>query len=129
MAKNNQSSRKKKVENGSAQKSSGAMQKGGTAGADVGRRENAPWSGSPFTFMRRFSEEMDRLFEDFGFGRGWLASEFERGLDQLGTLAGSAWAPQVHAMACGSDEFLSKPIDFDRLEAVLDHFVPLRSES
>jgi CheY-like chemotaxis protein len=33
-----------------------------------------------------------------------------------------------HAMACGCDEFLSKPIDFDRLEAVLDHFVPLRSE-
>jgi CheY-like chemotaxis protein len=34
-----------------------------------------------------------------------------------------------HAMACGCDEFLSKPIDFDRLEAVLDHFVPLRAES
>ena len=33
------------------------------------------------------------------------------------------------AMACGCDEFLPKPIDFDRLEAVLDHFVPLRSES
>jgi len=32
------------------------------------------------------------------------------------------------AMACGCDEFLSKPIEFDRLEAVLDHFVPLRSE-
>jgi HSP20 family protein len=95
MAKNNQGSRKKKVANGSAQKSSRAMQKAGTAGTDVARRENAPWSGSPFTFMRRFSEEMDRLFEDFGFGRGWLAPEFERGLDQLGTLAGSAWAPQV----------------------------------
>ena len=34
-----------------------------------------------------------------------------------------------HAMACGCDEFLSKPIDFDRLEAVLDHFIPLRAES
>ena len=31
------------------------------------------------------------------------------------------------AMACGCDDFLPKPIDFDRLEAVLDHFVPLRS--
>src|SRR5207237_10352805 len=85
MAKNNQGSRKKKVGNGSAQKSSRAMQKAGTAGGDVARRENAPWSGSPFTFMRRFSEEMDRLFKDFGFGRGWLARECERGLDHLGT--------------------------------------------
>jgi DNA-binding response OmpR family regulator len=32
------------------------------------------------------------------------------------------------AMACGCDELLPKPIDFDRLEAVLDHFVPLRSD-
>jgi HSP20 family protein len=29
---------------------------------------------SPFTFMRRFSEEMDRLFEDFGYGRGFTAT-------------------------------------------------------
>ncbi len=29
------------------------------------------------------------------------------------------------AMACGCDDFLPKPIDFDRLQAVLDHFVPL----
>jgi len=27
-------------------------------------------SGSPFTFMRRFADEMDSLFEDFGFGSG-----------------------------------------------------------
>jgi hypothetical protein len=25
-------------------------------------------TASPFAFMRRFSEQMDRLFEDFGFG-------------------------------------------------------------
>jgi hypothetical protein len=29
---------------------------------------------------------MDRLFEDFGFGRARLAPEFEHGLDQLGAL-------------------------------------------
>ncbi len=33
------------------------------------------------------------------------------------------------AMACGCDDFLPKPIDFDYLEAVLDHFVPLLTES
>src|SRR5271157_3969769 len=29
-----------------------------------------PWTEPTFAFMRRFSEEMDRLFEDFGFGFG-----------------------------------------------------------
>jgi HSP20 family protein len=48
--------------------------------------------------MRRFSEEMDRLFEDFGFGRVRLAPEFERGLDQLGALGGASWAPQVEVL-------------------------------
>ena len=33
-------------------------------------------AATPFTFMRRFSEEMDHLFEDFGFGRGWLTPMF-----------------------------------------------------
>lgn len=42
----------------------------------------------PFAFMRRFSEEMDRLFADFGFGRD-LAP---RGFDDFGE---SLWAPQV----------------------------------
>src|SRR5262245_12443162 len=47
------------------------------------RREpyGALFGASPFSFMRRFSEEMDRLFEDFGFGpalslgRGLLGRE------------------------------------------------------
>jgi two-component system cell cycle response regulator DivK len=33
------------------------------------------------------------------------------------------------AIAAGCDDFLLKPIDFDRLEAVLDYFVPLRASS
>src|SRR3977135_3317861 len=94
MPKSNQASKKKKDGNRNTKKSSKTMQRAGTARTDIARHENAPRTGSPFTFMRRFSEEMDRLFEDFGFGRGWLAPGFERGLDQLGTLAGSAWAPQ-----------------------------------
>jgi HSP20 family protein len=47
---------------------------------------------SPFSIMRRFSEEMDRLFGDFGF-EGSLASEFGR----LADLEGSMWSPQVEA--------------------------------
>jgi HSP20 family protein len=57
---------------------------------------------SPFTFMRRFTEEMDRLFEDFGFGRGWLAPPIESGLDRLGALANASWSPQVEVFERGN---------------------------
>jgi HSP20 family protein len=53
------------------------------------------WGDSSFTMMRRFSEEMDRfrdrVFEDFGMGRSWLASRFGRG----GERGHSMWSPQV----------------------------------
>jgi HSP20 family protein len=45
--------------------------------------------------MRRFSEEMDRLFGEYGFGRGWLAPAFEGGLDRLTALGSSKFSPQV----------------------------------
>ncbi len=51
---------------------------------------------SPFSFMRRLNEEMDRLFGDFGFGRG-LASGFGREFGRLAELEGSMWSPQVEA--------------------------------
>jgi HSP20 family protein len=28
--------------------------------------------GSPFRMLERFADEMDRVFDDFGFGRSWL---------------------------------------------------------
>ncbi len=58
---------------------------------------------SPFSFMRRFSEEMDRLFEDFGFGRSifspWTSTgggkisrrEFGRGI----------WTPPIEMFTRG----------------------------
>ena len=71
-----------------------------TQGADqkapetsVARRDqSALATGSPFSFMRRFSEEMDRLFGDMSLGRG-LASGFGR----LANLEDSMWSPQVEA--------------------------------
>jgi HSP20 family protein len=51
---------------------------------------------SPFSLMRRFSEEMDRVFGDFGFGRG-LSSGFGREFGRLVDLEDSMWAPQVEA--------------------------------
>jgi HSP20 family protein len=51
---------------------------------------------SPFSLMRRFSEEMDRLFGDITFG-GRLASGFGREFGRLADLEGSMWLPQVEA--------------------------------
>jgi HSP20 family protein len=52
---------------------------------------------SPFSFMRRFSEEMDRLFDDFGFGSGLLSPSFERGFSSsaLGEFGQGLWSPQI----------------------------------
>jgi HSP20 family protein len=59
---------------------------------------------SPFSFMRRFSEEMDRLFEDFGFGRGWLSPSMGElspsGFRELGR---AAWSPQVEVFRRGDE--------------------------
>lgn len=52
-------------------------------------------SPSPFAFMRRFSDEMDRLFNDFGFGGGAPGSSRTREISVLGGQAASMWSPQV----------------------------------
>jgi len=49
---------------------------------------------SPFSFMRRFSEEMDRLFEDVGFGGNYLGRPFS----QRGELNSFAWSPQIETL-------------------------------
>jgi HSP20 family protein len=47
-------------------------------------------AATPFAFMRRFSEEMSNLFEDFGFGRG-LLTPIASGTNLIPGL----WSPQV----------------------------------
>src|SRR5437773_3221671 len=86
----------KKKNNGNVNKKSSSLSRTGESDSNITR--DPKWLGTPFTFMRRFSEEMDRLFEDFGLGRGLLAPGIERSLDQLGTLASDAWVPQVEVM-------------------------------
>jgi len=46
---------------------------------------------NPFSLMRRFGEDMEQLFEDFGFGR-----LMPRGFDQI-----AAWTPQVEVLQRG----------------------------
>jgi HSP20 family protein len=97
--KSKKASKKAPPSNRTKRQSSPARQKTDrTEDADTGlsRAEpNDPGNASPFTFMRRFSEEMDRLFGEYGFGRGWLAPAFEGGLDRLTALGSSKFSPQV----------------------------------
>ena len=59
------------------------------------RAKHDAGNGSPFTFLQRFGEEMNRLFEDYGFGRAGLAPTLEIGLDKLRAMAAPRWSPQV----------------------------------
>jgi HSP20 family protein len=54
---------------------------------------------SPFSFMRRFSEEMDRLFDDFGFGGNLLGPVLGRELTRFGEMG--QWSPQVEVFERG----------------------------
>jgi HSP20 family protein len=46
--------------------------------------------------MRRFSEEMDRLFADFGFGSHGLTPSVRRGfMSDIGEFGHDLWAPQI----------------------------------
>ena len=54
------------------------------------------FGNSPFSFMRRFSEEMDQLFGDFGFGSGWLTPSLGRGfMSDVGEFGRGLWSPQI----------------------------------
>jgi HSP20 family protein len=57
----------------------------------------AAWPGSPFEFMRRFAEEMEHLFEDFGFG--WrVPRALTRGRELLRREMGlipAEWSPRI----------------------------------
>lgn len=58
------------------------------------RRESmsaVPWSSSPFSMMDRFVDEMERIFDNFGFSRSSL---MPRGWGQTGQ---GMWMPQIEA--------------------------------
>lgn len=57
---------------------------------------------TPFTFMGKFAEEMDRLFEDFGLEAGWFMPRLlTRGREVLGrkaeAVATAQWTPRIEA--------------------------------
>ena len=52
--------------------------------------------GSPFRMLDRFAEEMDRLFDDFGFGRGWIAPRLGFGRPLI--RRAEEWLPDVEML-------------------------------
>ena len=60
--------------------------------------ESSGYGGGPFSVMRRISDEMDRLFENFGFGRGFSQGEpGQGGAWDVGNYQGapSMWSPHI----------------------------------
>ena len=87
---------KKEAENRAQRKSQGGRSPDSKPETGLARREEVAnlRTVSPFSLMRRFSEEMDRLFGNFGFA-GNLASGFGREFGRNADLEGSMWLPQV----------------------------------
>jgi HSP20 family protein len=83
-----------------------ARQRGASAGL-------APYGafGSPFALMHQLQSEMDRLFEDFGFGRSPLglysrSGSPARGMSTgrgTGSLAQAMWTPQLDMFRRGDE--------------------------
>jgi HSP20 family protein len=52
------------------------------------------WTENPIAIMRRFSDEMDRFFEDSGLRRGWFGSRGKQN-PQDREFGQSMWSPQI----------------------------------
>ena len=101
MAKEKGSKQRKRNEESDNRRSQRKSQGGKGTGSNkpgMARREQSASlrTVSPFSLMRRFSEEMDRLFGDFGLG-GSLASGLGGEFGRLADLERSMWLPQVEA--------------------------------
>jgi HSP20 family protein len=58
--------------------------------------------GSPFAFMRRFAEDMDHLFEEFGLESGWHIPSFVTRSRELlrreSGLVPAEWSPKIDVL-------------------------------
>jgi HSP20 family protein len=58
-------------------------------------REPFAGSDNPFSVFERFANEMDRVFDNFGFGRSWLTPRVGRNWMSTPSAAARVWAPDV----------------------------------
>lgn len=80
-------------------------------GASAVRGPGMMRSSNPYLVMQRMAEDMDRLFEQFGFGRAGLgispslasllSQDTSRGAAQLGRGEQTLWSPQVEVFERG----------------------------
>ena len=68
---------------------------------DIARTEEKGLAGkegtlSPYGMVERFAEDMHRVFDDFGFGRRWLAPRLGFGLP--GAFGTEGWLPEVEML-------------------------------
>jgi HSP20 family protein len=61
------------------------------------------WAGSPFSFIRRFSEDMDRLFEEFGFGQLSPALSSTGGEVSEHEFGRGTWRPAIEMFERGDE--------------------------
>lgn len=73
------------------QAQSNALQTSSGQSSTLSRRNN--WNANPFSLMRRMSDEMDRMFENF-FGRGGLSPWSAAGMQGM-------WQPQIEMFQRG----------------------------
>jgi HSP20 family protein len=65
-------------------------------GQRLARRESTSTFADPFRTLDRFADEMDRIFDNFGFGRGWIAPRTSQWLATPSRGAGASWwAPDI----------------------------------
>ncbi len=63
-------------------------------GRELGRSDPFDFRTAPFSMLRRMQEEMDRLFQGFGFGRGSISPFGEPASD---------WTPAIEAFQRGNE--------------------------
>lgn len=93
--------------------STGLSARGGTSPVRGGGGAGTSIGGNPFLLMQRMAEDMDRLFEQFGFGRMGLGTlpapgsllglEPWRGTSRVGRTEPALWSPQVEVRQRGDD--------------------------
>ena len=83
---------------GGGQGTQGAAMTGGSASRSVSQ-PGAAWPGNwgtaPFGMLSRMFDEMDRFFDDLGFGRRLLPRPRVVGERQMQRAMGALWSPQI----------------------------------
>jgi HSP20 family protein len=95
-----------------SQQQTGSQPAAGAGGGQVasaqpspGMSRRDPWMGglgNPFAMMQSFADEMDRLFESFGFGRSSRLAG-NTALDRPSSQGQGLWAPQIEVSRRGNE--------------------------